>query len=1295
MSYTKFRRHSKILSLLLITLFLCTSFVSSAADPGSVYEQDRIVFSEEEQIGQAKMINVPFPGVDEKANEWKFPYSDGFFSTPSDEFSITTARGSMGLTVSAFRSTKGSVGLQYETYLGSAGFTNIYAFGYDSPTSVDSLSGVIGMKRIGDFTVIAAAACGQGYGNEWASNMKVGNGSRHEGFSKAAGLFNDYLQQYIAYNGIEGKKKLWLTGFSRSSAVANILAADMIESGEYEDVYAYLFGVPRTTKEPVKYKGIYNICGQYDPVPFVPLQNWGYERYGTDIYTPAQESDADYSKYADSAKTVGEKLDGKGFRNNPEVNYQLRLIMECFGELFPESSDYCERLQDTLEDVIIHHDGDHLLDILPGVLTKLKPENAQDKAKIDTLVDYIGYIAGRHLRADQSQIEENGWDPGSTAVENSALEHMPSTYIRWLFAESRPQDTFTTCIASRRLFIIGKAGVTVQKDGEEIARIDKNGRVHYPENDSPGSKTRIPEVFLTRNENETVVSLPCDEEYYVTLETDKDCTVSQYDLTVSPAKLVSESDKINLYRMAAGSYGFRIIPGEPISAAPEVIKGDYRILGSSDYEYSAASVMNDELEATSHSFLSLKNAYRLARNVVVGLILFLLACLISNLYHRYKVKKGHPPYSKWYVITPYLVSAFGFAVLAVLLSYHLFAIDKARIISASFSVLALFLLSLRGTIRYRRPGSVLLTTILFAMFAVTFLFFDRVQPAKFSWFYALMFLLAEGVFAAAAVMTFRNPDNTIWDDNRHKTTEYTESGERIVSLGEPVKKGIGHIIFSRFGMIVLVLLLQVALICAFIFYFLNNAPELLIIFWVFTIAMIVYLLNSSMDYSAKLTWLIVIISLPFAGAILLLFTQSNAGHRVEKERIETQIKQSDGILTQDKSVIEKIEHDGSGTDDIGRYLEKSGCFPIFDRTQVTYFPLGEDKFEAMLEELEKAKKYIFMEYFIVEEGYMWGCILDVLIRKANEGVDVRVMYDGMCEISTLPPAYWKLLNAEGIKARAFSPIRPLVSTHYNYRDHRKILVIDGKVAFNGGVNLADEYINRKERFGHWKDVAVMLKGDAAKSFALMFLQVWNAWEDKPDYGILSETESDCAGGEDGYVMPYCDSPFDDYKVGETVYMDILNRATDYVHIMTPYLILDGELEAALKYAALRGVDVRLILPGIPDKKLAYSLAKTHYRQLISAGVKIYEYTPGFVHAKVFVSDDKKAVVGTINLDYRSLYHHFECATYMYKTSCIREIEKDFQDTMAKCREVTPETIGKEKLSLKIAGVLAKSMAPLL
>ena len=268
-----------------------------------------VTFADESGLVEVQQIHLPFPDVTGQKTEWDFPYSDEFFSLPSDEFCITMARGSMGLTLSAFRSNTESMSSQYETYLREAGFTNIYSFGYDKPPTEDSLSGVIGMKRIGDTTVIAAATCGQGYGNEWASNFKVGDGERHDGFSQAAGLFEEHLAGYLKDHGIKGKKKLWVSGFSRASAVGNILAADMIESGEFEDVYAYLFGVPRTTKQPVRYKGIYNICGQYDPVPSVPLQSWGYERYGTDLYTPARESNTDFSRFALSANAVGIRLD--------------------------------------------------------------------------------------------------------------------------------------------------------------------------------------------------------------------------------------------------------------------------------------------------------------------------------------------------------------------------------------------------------------------------------------------------------------------------------------------------------------------------------------------------------------------------------------------------------------------------------------------------------------------------------------------------------------------------------------------------------------------------------------------------------------------------------------------------------------------------------------------------------------------------------------------------------------------------------------------------------------------------
>lgn len=521
------------------------------------------------------------------------------------------------------------------------------------------------------------------------------------------------------------------------------------------------------------------------------------------------------------------------------------------------------------------------------------------------------------------------------------------------------------------------------------------------------------------------------------------------------------------------------------------------------------------------------------------------------------------------------------------------------------------------------------------------------------------------------------------------------TNEEIFRLAKPKKKGLLPLIFSRFLIIVLLLVLQVLLMVGFYGWLGEYIPYLTVVLRMFTLAMVLYLFNNSMDSTAKLTWMFIIAILPLPGAALLFFTQTNAGHRKIKNRVEKLIADTMDAIEQPKSVIEVLNRDGSGTDDLCMYLNRSGCFPVFDNTQVSYFPIGEDKFTAMLAELKEAKKYIFMEYFIVEEGYMWGEILKILVEKAKAGVDVRVMYDGMCEMSTLPANYCKLLAAHGIKAKAFSPIIPVVSSHYNYRDHRKILVIDGKVAFNGGVNLADEYINHIERFGHWKDTALMIKGAAAKSFALLFLQMWNIDEHKPEFQPYLDDEAYVPEYSSGYVMPYGDCPLDDEKVGETVYMDILNRACDYVHIMTPYLILDGELETALKYAAQRGVDVKLILPGIPDKKMAYALAKSHYKALVKAGVEIYEYTPGFVHAKVFVSDDKKAVVGTINLDYRSLYHHFECATYLYKVDCIPEIEQDFQNTLAKCRKVTPETIKNEKISYKLMGSLIKFVAPLM
>lgn len=518
--------------------------------------------------------------------------------------------------------------------------------------------------------------------------------------------------------------------------------------------------------------------------------------------------------------------------------------------------------------------------------------------------------------------------------------------------------------------------------------------------------------------------------------------------------------------------------------------------------------------------------------------------------------------------------------------------------------------------------------------------------------------------------------------------------EKVYRLAQPVKKGFLHLLFSRFLVIVLLLVFQVLLIWGVFRRLVEAVPFLGVLQTLFAVGMIIYLFNIDMDSSAKLTWMFLIAIFPLPGTLFFAFTRANLGHRWIKRREDQLIDDTRDAIPQSPEVMEQLQ-DGSGTGDLVSYVGRSGCFPVYDGSQVQYFPLGDDMFPALLEELEKAEHFIFMEFYIIEEGYMWGKVLEILDRKAAQGVDVRVMYDGMCDYFKLPAKYTQLLQARGIKAKRYAPIRPVISSHYNYRDHRKILVVDGNVAFTGGVNLADEYINRVVHFGHWKDTAIMVKGQAVRSFTLMFLQMWNLDEDAPEFDPWLEVAPAPPEHPSGYVMPYGDYPLDMERVGESVYMDILYRANRYVHIMTPYLILDGEMEAALRYAAERGVDVKIIMPGIPDKKAAFALAKTYYARLIASGVKIYEYTPGFVHGKVFVSDDVKGVVGTINLDYRSLYHHFECAAYLYKVDCLPDIERDFQDTLAKCRQVTPETIAHEKLSYKIVGRLIKIAAPLM
>ena len=351
-------------------------------------------------------------------------------------------------------------------------------------------------------------------------------------------------------------------------------------------------------------------------------------------------------------------------------------------------------------------------------------------------------------------------------------------------------------------------------------------------------------------------------------------------------------------------------------------------------------------------------------------------------------------------------------------------------------------------------------------------------------------------------------------------------------------------------------------------------------------------------------------------------------------------------------------------------ISKEAGFPFYRNTGFDYYGLGDTGWPVMLEEMEKAEKFIFLEYFIIEEGTMWNAMLEILIKKAQAGVDVRVMYDDLGSFMTLSQKYAAQLEEKGIKCIPFNKINPIIGIIMNHRDHRKIMVIDGRVAFSGGVNLADEYINAYEKCGHWKDNVIRIKGEAVWSYTVMFLTHWNALSKTKDVNFEVFKTDFISGKTDGYIAPYGETPLDDEITAQNIYMGILNQANDYCYIFTPYLIIDSEFINALILAAKHGVDVRIITPGVPDKKLVWRITRSYYASLIAGGVRIFEYQPGFIHSKVFVSDDKVATVGTVNLDYRSLYLHFENGTYLFGSEKVKDIRDDVLETCAKCNEIS-------------------------
>ncbi len=511
-----------------------------------------------------------------------------------------------------------------------------------------------------------------------------------------------------------------------------------------------------------------------------------------------------------------------------------------------------------------------------------------------------------------------------------------------------------------------------------------------------------------------------------------------------------------------------------------------------------------------------------------------------------------------------------------------------------------------------------------------------------------------------------------------------------------MKKVLG-VLFHRFTVIGVAIFAQVIFFVFMVEKFKNSFVYVYTLLTILSFIVVFYILTGRSNPAYKLAWIVPMLLFPIFGGIFYLTFGKVRLTKSEKRKMESVATNIVKYKHHNSEIIDTLERYDKIATCHTKYLFNYAHSPIWERTEVKYFRLGEEKFEVLVEELKKAEHFIFMEYFIIREGKMWDTILEVLKEKAQQGVDVRVIYDDAGCMFTLPYGYDKKLREMGIKCEIFNKFVPVINMRFNNRDHRKICVIDGNVGFTGGINLADEYINEIEIHGHWKDTAIILKGDAVWNLTLFFLSMWsfltNTNDDCLDYRPDKYHELPVVG--DGYVQPFADSPLDMECVGESVYLNMINKAQKYIYITTPYLIIDNEMVTALCIAAKNGLDVRIITPHIADKWYVHAVTRSYYDVLIESGVKIYEYTPGFIHAKSYVCDDKYAVVGTINMDYRSLYLHFECGVFMCGSSVVLDIKKDFLDTQNLSQEITLDKCKKVSAVTRFFRTCLSIFAPLM
>lgn len=457
---------------------------------------------------------------------------------------------------------------------------------------------------------------------------------------------------------------------------------------------------------------------------------------------------------------------------------------------------------------------------------------------------------------------------------------------------------------------------------------------------------------------------------------------------------------------------------------------------------------------------------------------------------------------------------------------------------------------------------------------------------------------------------------------------------------------------------------------------------------------LIWVVNAKSNPAYKIAWIIPILLFPIFGGLFYWIFGNSKLNKKETAKMKVIEDKQKSAVPENLDVIQEIRSKSLSALAQSTYIHRYAYAPPYRKTASDYFGLGELAYVKMIEDLKAAEKYIFLEYFIIEEGRMWNGILDILEEKASEGLDVRVVYDDIGCILTLPKGYHQLLKSKGIKTLIFNPFKPKVSSKFNNRNHRKILVVDGIVGYTGGMNIADEYINAFEKHGHWKDSVIRLEGEAVWSLTTMFLSMWDYLEDVEEEYKFFKPNIEFKDVE-GYIQPFSDNPLDLEPVGVNIYLNLISKAERYIFIKSPYLIIGHEMYLALVSAAKSGIDVSIILPGVPDKTYVHATTRSYYRMLMEGGVKIYEYTPGFVHEKVFVVDDEYAVIGTVNMDYRSLYLHFECGVWLYQTQSVLSMKADFIELLKSCQMITMEDMNKVKWYRRLAWAILRLFSPLM